>query len=41
MHDLNEWKNREDDLIGASVFLTAEEVREAREEGTIEIEISR
>ena len=41
MHDLNEWKNQEGDPIGASVFLTAEEVREAREEGTVEIEISR
>ena len=41
MHDLNEWKNREGELIGAAVFLTAEEVREAREEGIIEIEINR
>jgi len=36
---LNEWNNREGELIGASVFLTAEEVQEAREEGSTEIEI--
>ena len=40
MHELTEWKDRDDDLIGASVFLTAEEVKEAREEGSIEIEVS-
>jgi hypothetical protein len=39
MHELNEWTNREGDLIGASVFLTAEEIQEARENGKIEIEI--
>ena len=39
MHDLNEWNNREGELIGASVFLTAEEVQEAREEGSTETEI--
>jgi len=39
MHDLNEWKNREGELIGASVFLTAEEIKEAREKGKVEIVI--
>jgi len=39
MHELTEWKNRDDDLIGAPIFLTAEEVKEARETGSIEIEI--
>jgi len=39
MHDLNERENREGELVGASVFLTAEEVKEARENGEIEIEI--
>lgn len=39
MHDLNEWKNREGELIGASVFLTAEEVKEAREKERVEIVI--
>lgn len=39
MHDLNEWTNREGDLIGASVFLTAEEVKVARESGEIKVEI--
>jgi hypothetical protein len=33
------WKNREGELIGASAFLTAEAVEEARESGEIEIEI--
>jgi len=40
MHELTEWKNRDGDLVGASVFLTAEEVKEAREEGSIEIEVT-
>lgn len=40
MHDLNEWTNRESDLIGASVFLTGEEVEEAREDGSIQIEVN-
>jgi len=39
MHDLNEWRNREGDLIGASVLLTPEEVRKAREDGSIKIEL--
>lgn len=41
MHDLNEWENREGELIGGSVLLTAEEVKEARQKGSIEIEVSR
>ncbi|WP_268893122.1 hypothetical protein [Salinirussus salinus] len=40
MHELMEWKNRDGDLVGASVFLTTEEVKEAREEGSIEIEVT-
>lgn len=40
MHKLTEWKDRDDDLIGASIFLTAEEVQEARKEGSIEIKIA-
>jgi len=39
MHDLNELENREGELIGASVFLTAEEVEEARQKGKVEIVI--
>lgn len=39
MHNLNEWTNREGDPIGASIFLTAEEVKEARKDGEIKIEI--
>ncbi len=39
MHNLNEWKDREGKLIGASVFLTAEEVRKFRENGQVKIEI--
>jgi hypothetical protein len=39
MHEISEWKNREGELMGASIFLTAEEVKEARENGDIEIEI--
>ena len=39
MHELTEWKDRDDDLVGASLFLTAEEVKEARKEGPIEIEV--
>ncbi|MFB6103594.1 MAG: hypothetical protein ABEJ57_00720 [Halobacteriaceae archaeon] len=39
MHELNEWRNREGDLVGASVFLTPEDVEEVREEGRVVIEI--
>jgi hypothetical protein len=39
MHDLNEWKNRDGELIGASVFLEPGEVKEARENGEIKIEL--
>lgn len=39
MHELTEWKDRDDELVGASVFLTAEEVKEARENGEIKIEL--
>jgi len=39
MHDLNKWKNREGDLVGVSIFLTAEEVKEIRESGEIKIEL--
>jgi len=39
MHELTEWIDRDDELVGASVFLTAEEVKEAREKGSIEIEV--
>ena len=39
MHELTEWMDRNDELVGASVFLTAEEVKEAREEGSVEIKI--
>ena len=35
MHELTEWKNRDCDLVGASVFLTSEEVKQAREEDSI------
>ena len=38
MHELNEYRSRNDDLIGATIFLTAEEVKTVREEGAIEIE---
>jgi hypothetical protein len=41
MHGLNEWTNREGELIGASVFLMAEEARVAPQGDTIEIEITR
>jgi hypothetical protein len=40
MHKLTEWKDRDDDLVGASIFLTAEEVKEARRKGSIEIEVT-
>jgi len=39
MHELTEWKDRDDDFLGASVFLTAEEVKEALEKGSVKIEI--
>jgi len=39
MHNVNEWTDRDGDLIGAAVFLTAEEVKDARKKGTIEITI--
>jgi hypothetical protein len=39
MHELTEWNDRDDELVGASLFLTAEEVKEAREQGSVEIEI--
>jgi hypothetical protein len=39
MHELTEWKDRDDDLVGASLFLTAEEVKEARKEGSIGIKV--
>lgn len=39
MHELTEWKDRDDELIGASVFLTAKEVKEVRKKGSMEIEI--
>ena len=39
MHELTEWKDREGNLVGASVFLMAEEVKEAREKESIEIEV--
>ena len=38
MHELNEYRSRNGDLVGATVFLTAEEVTTVREEGSIEIE---
>jgi hypothetical protein len=28
MHELTEWKDRDDELVGTSVFLTAEEVKD-------------
>ena len=40
MHELAEWKDRDDDLVGGSVFSPAEEVQEARKEGSIEIKIT-
>lgn len=40
MHELTEWKNRDDELVGASIFLTVEQVKEARKEGSIEIEVT-
>jgi len=30
MHDLDEWKNREGELIDASVFLTAKEIKKRK-----------
>lgn len=39
MHNVNEWTDRDGDLIGAAVFLTAEEVKDARMNGSIEITI--
>ena len=32
-------EDRDDELVGASVFLTAEEVKEASENGEIKIEL--
>lgn len=40
MHELTEWKSRNDDLISSSLFLTVEEVKEARKESSIKIEFS-
>lgn len=40
IHELTEWKNRDDDLIGVSILLTAEEVKKARKEGSTEIEVT-
>lgn len=40
MHKLAEWKHRDDALIGASIFLTAEGIKEARKEGSVEIKIT-
>jgi hypothetical protein len=39
MHELTEWKDRDNDLVGASLFLMAPEVKEARKEGSIAIEV--
>jgi hypothetical protein len=39
MHNLTEWRNREGELIGASVFLMADEVKEAHENGELKIEL--
>lgn len=39
MHDLNEWRDREGNLIGASVFLTPDEVDKVRSKGSIQITV--
>lgn len=39
MHNLNEWEDRTGNLIGASVFLTAEEVEAARKNGELTIKV--
>ena len=38
MHELNEYRSRNGDLVGATVFLTTEAVKTIREEGSIKIE---
>jgi len=34
---LNEWRDRNDELLGAPIFLTPDEVRQLQDEGRIEI----
>lgn len=36
-HQIKPWKNRQGELIGAPVFLSADEVRELRENGQLTI----
>lgn len=36
-HRINAWCDRQGDLIGAAIFLSPEEVRQLRENGTITI----
>jgi hypothetical protein len=37
-HDVEPWTDRDGDVVGASVFLTPEEVAEMQETGSVEIE---
>jgi len=39
-HRINEWRDKQGELLGASVFLTSEEVRQLQEAGVIEIELA-
>jgi len=38
-HEITPWRDRDGDIVGAPVFLSPDEVEEARETGSVEIEI--
>ena len=38
-HQLNEWRNRQGDLLGAVLFLTPAEIRELQQTGAVMIEL--
>ena len=40
-HEVREWKDRDGQVLGASVFLCPKEVEELRNKGKIEIEMNR
>jgi hypothetical protein len=39
-HQINEWRDKQGELLGAAIFLTSEEVQQLRESGAIEIELA-
>jgi len=40
-HEVREWKDRDGQVLGASVFLCPKEVEELRNKGKIEIKMNR